>query len=201
MNTLPDDVIVHHLLPAIVWVHHWDTCLYDFRNSSHLSPEQLDHLSRRVRTHDRCETNALDYLMRGIGCTCSTDEPIPYVTVQPDVLLRKLLSTDDSRQLQCNIVRSQEYHEHGVCEQCRFKNLLSLRLVNRRLRDAIRMSVLVRVMVRLEPVVRRAPFLPYRALRAAMQQNYLETKRMSAEQVWQTHWTQYTCAKKTKTPE
>ncbi len=28
MDTLSDDVLVLHLIPALVWVNHWDICLY-----------------------------------------------------------------------------------------------------------------------------------------------------------------------------
>ncbi len=83
MDTLPNEVLVHHLLPAVLWVNHSSECLDVFPG------KKIPEFMRNVTLYLRMAT----------------------------------------------------FEKYGVCNECNVKWFTALRLVSRRFRDAIQVTV------------------------------------------------------------
>ncbi len=139
MDALPDDVLVHHLIPAVVWVHHWNACLHEWGTDglrAQFEPVSYD-LPRQL----------LDLIERPPGVVqwrYTRDKLRQMTDKEAHVEDRSEIWNIQNREA------DEVYEKYGVCYGCSFQWLLALRLVNRRFYNAVGQSVIARRLVALD---------------------------------------------------
>ncbi len=142
MDTLPTEVLAHHLIPAVIGVHHRHYCLCDVREWQVHPPHIESDLFSRLRVHAKCLWFKAELMT--CGCKFQADEYILEPNPKNKTKMDRMTHKEAAAVLDYNASLQQQYQRKGACQRCRFRSILALRRVNRRFRNAVHQSRPVR---------------------------------------------------------
>ncbi len=182
MDTLPNEVLVHHLIPAMIQVNHWDTCLLDLRDWHKRCPNFDQAFSMMCVHASKCLDSGT--------CNCGKPKTIHYTDPQNN-RSGEMDFMAISATWYWNVLHSKRFRKHGGCLKCRFLWLLPMRLVCRRFRDAIRLVKPVQYIasVQVAHYWPETDYIQYATMIYPKDPLLIEMINSPTDTIWATFWT------------